>query len=112
MSTRPRQKLEQLQQRVDANPSDALLQYGYGCECAKARRYEDAILALRKAIRLQPDYSAAYRELGRSLQALERVKAAKHIFQEGIGIAQRTGDIQTVREMKTSLKRLEGHASL
>ena len=65
----------------------------------------------REAVRLKPDYSAAYRELGKALVALERPEEAREIYRKGADIACEKGDLQTKKEIEVFLNRLEKQAS-
>jgi len=56
MLTRSQRRLAHLQSQIKSQPDSALLQFGYGCECARMHRYEEAVQAFRRSIRMKPDY--------------------------------------------------------
>ena len=58
------------------------------------------------AMNPDPDYSAAYRELGKVLTALERFAEAKSIYEKGLDVACQKGDLQTKREIEVFLNRI------
>lgn len=102
-----RTKLEQLKELAQLDPDDPLVHYGLGCEHLKLGEYAEAEPAFRRTIHLQPDYSAAYRELGKALAKLDREQEAIEVYQRGRGIACEKGDLQTEREIEVFLRRLE-----
>jgi Flp pilus assembly protein TadD len=98
-------RLEQLRQIAEREPDDDLAQYGFGKACLDSGRIEEAIQALSRATQLNRAYSAAYRDLGRALTEAGRVHDAIRTLRSGIQIAQKQGDLQTVREMEVFVKR-------
>src|SRR5438034_8497044 len=55
-----------------------------GVELGELTRYGDAVKAYRAAIRLKPDYAAAYTNLGFSLSRLERWQEACFAYENAI----------------------------
>jgi hypothetical protein len=53
------------------------------------------------------DYTAAWKLLGKTLQAAARQNEALSAYRRGIEVAQANGDIQAVREMEVFVRRLE-----
>ncbi len=106
MST-PEEKIGVLKQSIREEPDDPLGYYLLGMEYAKLRRHLDAIDAFERAIRINADYSAAYRELGKSLRDAGRRTEAMEILGQGVVVAERTHDSQTLKEMLVFLKRLK-----
>lgn len=99
-------KIKELEVLIEQNPENALMHYTLGVECMRSRETEKATHALKKAIDLEPDYSAAYRELGKALVKLNSNEEAVEIFNKGIAVAEEKGDIQTAKEMRVFLKRI------
>jgi tetratricopeptide (TPR) repeat protein len=91
---------------LDRDPENPMVLYSLGSELFKEGRYEESRDRLRKAIENKPDYSVAYRTLGRALYELEEDEEALRIFELGRGIAQENGDLQTVKEIDVFTKRL------
>ncbi len=103
----PEEKIGVLQRSIREEPDDPLGYYLLGMEYAKLRRHLDAIDAFERAIRVNPDYAAAYRELGKSLRDAGRRKEAMDVLGQGVVVAERTHDSQTLKEMLVFLKRLK-----
>ncbi len=66
-----------------------------------------AIVHLEQAVRQDPDFSAAWKLLGKALAASGDISGAIKAYRTGIEVAARRGDKQAEREMKVFLKRLE-----
>ena len=96
-----------LQEGVRAEPDDPVGYYVLGMEYAKLQRHLDAIAAFEKALRLFPEYAAAYRELGKSLLGAGRKREAQEAWETGVVVAQKRGDAQTMKELLVFLKRLK-----
>jgi Tfp pilus assembly protein PilF len=66
-----------------------------------------AIEELRAALRFDPDYSAAWKLLGKTLAETDDADAAREAYRAGIAAAIRRGDKQAEKEMAVFLRRLE-----
>jgi Tfp pilus assembly protein PilF len=80
---------------------------------ALASRYLDAgdaaaaVVHAEAAVRLDPEYSAAWKALGRALAAAGRTAEAATSFERGIAVAERRGDRQAANEMRVFARRLD-----
>jgi len=63
-------------------PTDAKIEYNNGIDNYKMGKYEDAIASFRTAIRLYPDYTDAYYNLGAILDYLNQGDEAVYIFKQ------------------------------
>jgi len=84
----------------------ALLRFGLGNEYLKAGDVLNAVTHLRRAVALDPGYSAAWKLLGKALLAVDRRDEALAAWQEGIAAAERKGDKQAMKEMEVFARRL------
>ncbi|NIT57479.1 MAG: hypothetical protein GWN00_14995 [Aliifodinibius sp.] len=91
---------------IKTDPENALFHYMLGLEYLKAEHSGKAVEPLRESIRIKPDYSAAYRELGKALEKEEQTSEAIEIYEKGIDVAEEQGDLQTAKEMRVFVKRL------
>lgn len=103
--------LEAFEEMAAKAPDNVMVRYSLGREYLKAKRYAEAERELREALRLKPDYSAAYRELGKTLVGLDRLDEAQEIYTKGAQVAREKGDLQTQREIEVFLRRLENAES-
>lgn len=99
--------LEAFEELAAKAPENVVVRYSLGREYLKAKRFAEAEREFREALRLKPDYSAAYRELGKSLVGLERMDEAREVYVRGAEVACEKGDLQTRREIEVFLRRLE-----
>ena len=80
---------------------------------ALASRYLDAgdapaaVSHAEAAVRLDPEYSAAWKALGRALTAAGRSAEALNADERGAKVAERRGDQQAAKEMRVFSKRLQ-----
>ena len=101
------ERIDVLKEGIRAEPDDPVGYYVLGMEYAKLHRHLDAIGAFEKALRLLPDYTAAFRELGKSLRDAGRRREAEEMWGKGVVVAQQRGDTQTLKEMLVLLKRMK-----
>ncbi|WP_053058033.1 tetratricopeptide repeat protein [Rubrobacter aplysinae] len=100
-------RVEMFNKLLDRDPENPMVLYSLGSELFKEGRYVEARDRLRRAVENKPDYSVAYRTLGRALYELEEDEEALRIFALGRGIAQENGDLQTVKEIDVFTKRVQ-----
>ncbi len=98
--------LEQLERMLASGKDTALLRFSIGSEHLKRGDPAAAAAHLRKAVDLDPKYSAAWKLLGKANEAAGAANAAADAWTQGIAVAEANGDIQAVREMRVFLKRL------
>ena len=99
--------LANLRAQLGGPRDGALLRYSLGTALLDAGEVAEAALQLRTAIRFDPEYSAAWKSLGKAHLALGDIDAAADAWREGIGVAERRGDVQAAKEMRVFLRRLE-----
>jgi Tfp pilus assembly protein PilF len=100
----PSQRLEAL---LASGKDSALLRFGLGLNYLKAGDAARAAEHLKSAVAQDPQYSAAWKLLGRALEATGDAEAAMQAYRTGIAAAEKRGDKQVAREMGVFLKRLE-----
>ena len=99
--------ITKLQSMLDKGQDSALLRFTLASALAGSGEHERALPHLQRALEQDPRYSAAWKQLGRSLAELQRVDEARQAFTDGIACAQARGDKQAEREMRVFLKRLQ-----
>ena len=98
--------LDNFLRMLDAGKEGALLRYSLGNEFAKAGDTANAALHLRRAVVLDPEYTAAWKLLGRMLADSGQASEALEAYAEGIAVAGRRGDKQAQKEMQVFARRL------
>ena len=102
----PKSQLEAFQELAAQAPENVMARYSLGLEYFKARRNTEAEGEFPQVLHLKPDYSAAYRALGKVLPILERFAEAKSIYEKGLDVACQIGDLQTKKEIEVFLYRI------
>ncbi len=92
---------------LHAGKEGALLRYSLGNEYAKVHDAERAAMHLRRAVELDPEYTAAWKMLGRALAESGHSADALAAYAAGIEVAERRGDKQARKEMEVFAKRLQ-----
>ena len=103
----PGTPLANLLKMLDAGRDGALLRFSLGNEYLKAGDAASAAGHLRAAVSHDPAYSAAWKLLGRALEASGAPDEALAAYREGIAVAERKGDKQAAKEMTVFARRLE-----
>ena len=100
-------RISEFREVVELFPDDAVPRFGLATALLEAGEGDEAAREFQRVIEMKPDYTAAYRGLGRALERLGRLQEAKEIYRRGIAVGERTGDLQTKKEMEVFLRRLE-----
>ena len=100
-------RTEMFRKLLEKDPENPMILFSLGNELFKEGQYAEARDHLRRAVENKPDYSVAYRTLGRAHYELHEDAEARRVFTEGREVAQRNGDLQTVREIDVFMRRLE-----
>ena len=98
---------ERFEQLLAAGKDNALLRFGLGAHYLKSGDAPRAAEHLRAAVTQDPAYSAAWKLLGKALEALGEAPAAAAAWRSGIAAAEKNGDKQAAREMAVFIKRIE-----
>lgn len=99
--------IDALEKLLAAGTDNAMLRFTLGKlyfdrdECGKA------IAHLRAATEHDPQYSAAWKWLGRALAQAGLFSDVRDAFRQGIAAAVEKGDKQAVKEMQVFLRRIE-----
>ena len=101
---------------MDIQPLEALLQRGVdnamlrltlGSHCLKMNDAGTAITHLQRCLQWSPDYSAAWKLLGKAHALAGHPEAAQDAWTQGMAVAERKGDHQARKEMQVFLRRLQ-----
>jgi predicted Zn-dependent protease len=103
----PATPLRNFEKMLAAGKDGALLRFSLGNEYMKAGDAAPAILHLQRAVALDPDYTAAWKLLGRALDESGRGAEALEAYRQGIAVAGRRGDKQAQKEMQVFARRIE-----
>jgi len=96
-----------LNNMLAAGQDNLLLRFGLGQAYLKQDQPQTAIEHLQKALEFEPEYSAAWKLLGKALAESGNNAEAIATYEKGIAIAEKKGDLQAAKEMRVFLKRLQ-----
>lgn len=96
-----------LEKLLDGPRDNALLRYSLGNEYLKSGDPAGAVAHLREALARDPQYSAAWKLLGRALNDSGEPAAALAAYRQGIQVAEAKGDKQAAKEMTVFARRIE-----
>ena len=99
--------VESLEKLLGTPRDGALLRFSLGLEFLKADNAAKAVEHLREAVTRDPGYSAAWRALGKALEAAAQPGDALQAYRSGIAAAQKKGDKQAEKEMTVFARRIE-----
>jgi uncharacterized protein HemY len=105
------QRSEMFRKLLQRDASNPMVLYSLGNELFKEGRHAEARDHLKLAVKNKPDYSVAYRMLGRAHFELGEDTEAREVFERGRRVAEANGDLQTVKEIDVFRRRLEKRAS-
>ena len=96
-----------LERLLATGHDNALLRFGLGNAYLDAGEAAEAALHLERCVELDPNYSAAWKLLGKAHAAQGAAAAARAAWEKGLDAARRHGDKQAEREMAVFLKKLD-----
>ena len=88
---------------VSQNPADTFSRYGLAMEYRNSGDLEAAMNEFHELRRMNPDYTATYLHAGQTLERLGRIEDAREMYQSGIEVATRRGDLHTRGELQGAL---------
>lgn len=98
---------ERLEALLAAGKETALLRYTLGKAALDNDQPAAALPHLQRATALDPQYSVAWKLLGKAHLAQGERDAARQAWTQGLACAQAKGDAQVVKELGVFLKRLD-----
>lgn len=100
-------RIASLEKMLDGPRDGALLRFSLGNEYLKAGDPARASECFREAVRRDPNYSAAWKALGKALAENGDSGGARSAYEQGIAVAEARGDVQAAKEMRVFARRLE-----
>ena len=99
-------RIESLEKMIGGPRDGALLRFSLGNEYLKAGAPDKAAEQFRAAVERDPNYSAAWKVLGKALAEAGDPHGAVAAYEQGIAVAEARGDIQAAKEMTVFVRRL------
>jgi predicted Zn-dependent protease len=99
--------VQNLEKMLAAGKDNALLRFSLGSAHLKLGEPQAAAEHLRAAVAHDPQYSAAWKLLGKALGEAGQLPAALDAYRRGIDVAAKKGDKQAAKEMAVFARRIE-----
>jgi Tfp pilus assembly protein PilF len=99
--------VERFEAMLASGRDDALLRFSLGLQYLQSGDAARAAEHLHRAVAHDPDYSAAWKLLGKALVQSGDDAGAALAYSKGIAVAERLGDKQAAKEMGVFLRRIE-----
>ncbi|KAF1056830.1 MAG: hypothetical protein GAK44_00067 [Pseudomonas delhiensis] len=99
--------LEGLEKMLAKGMDNSLLRFGLGKGYLDAGEAGKAAQHLQRCVEQDPKYSAAWKLLGKALQAQGDTDGARNAWTQGLTAAQAQGDKQAEKEMNVFLRKLD-----
>ena len=103
----PASVIQNLEKLLSQGKDSALLRFSLGVEYLKLGQTWVAVYQLRRALEMDPNYSAAWKLLGKALTDAGVLHDALDAYRRGVAIAEQRGDKQAAKEMAVFAQRLE-----
>jgi Tfp pilus assembly protein PilF len=100
-------EINKIKELLKIYPQDVVLMISLAQAYFDNKDYQKAVDTSRKILKINPDYSVAFRILGRALVKTEELTDAIKTYKKGIVVAGKNGDLQVAKEMTVFLGRLE-----
>jgi len=99
--------VQNLEKLLSQGKDSALLRFSLGAEYLKLKQTWVAVYQLRRALEMDPNYSAAWKLLGKALTDAGVLRDALDAYRRGVVIAEQRGDKQAAKEMAVFAQRIE-----
>jgi Tfp pilus assembly protein PilF len=103
--------IQSLEKMIETGRDSAMLRLTLAGALQQQGALSPALEHLQSAIKQDPDYTAAWKALGRVHLELDDNDSARKAWQQGIAVAEKRGDKQAQKEMQVFLKRLDKAAA-
>ena len=99
-------RLEILKQMLEQDPTNTFARYGLAMEFDKSDDLDQAVAEFHSLIAADENYAAAYFHGGQALEKLGKVDEARALYEKGIEVTTRKGDLHTRSEIEGALNLL------
>ena len=96
-------RIEALKQYLADDPEDDFSQYALSLEYMQGENYLEAISNLENLLARNPEYLAAYYQLGKLYELQQRMEEAVAAYEKGLTVARAQHNIKTYNELRSAL---------
>jgi tetratricopeptide (TPR) repeat protein len=101
------ERIELLKNFLHDDPDDNFSCYALALEYARINNITEAVSLLEQLLQINPDYLAAYYQLGKLFERQQDFIRASGIFERGLAVARKQKDQKTLNELQSALDSLE-----
>jgi tetratricopeptide (TPR) repeat protein len=99
-------RLDILKQMLEQDPKNTFARYGLAMEFAKSGDLDQAVAEFQTLIATDENYAAAYFHAGQALEKSGKLDEARAVYEKGIEVTTRKGDLHTRSEIEGALSLL------
>ena len=99
-------RLDILKQMVSQDPNNSFARYGLAMELANNGELERGVAEFRTLVEHDENYAPAYYHFGQALEKLGEVEQARAVYEKGIEVTTRKGDLHARGEIEAALNLL------
>ena len=99
-------RIESLKEMLAVDPEDSFARYALGLEYMSNNELEQAKDIFEELRTLDPNYRAAYYQLGKVYELLGDESMARKVYEKGIYVAASQNDMHTKSELEQALNEL------
>ena len=99
-------RLDILRQMIAQDTNNSFARYGLAMELANSGALGDAVSEFETLLARDENYAAAYFHAGQALEKLGRLEEARTVYEKGIEVTTRKGDLHTRGEIEAALNLL------
>jgi len=107
MSEDQKAKIKQLARQIKNNPGDSFSKFALALEFRKEGDFKKARILFEDILSSDPDYVGVYYHLGKLYEALDRLKDARELYEQGINKADEQKETRTKKELGEALEQLK-----
>ncbi|HRH66354.1 MAG TPA: tetratricopeptide repeat protein [Bacteroidia bacterium] len=101
-------RIELLKRYLQEDPDDSFISYALSLEYIRLNDYTEAQRMLAEITEKDPDYLAAYYQLGKVHECCGMPEAALKVYEKGMALAHIQKNQHTFNELEGALKQLQG----
>ena len=94
---------EMFKQVLELDENDPIANYGLGDIALEQGKEKIAVTYLKKVINIDEKHQKAYLSLGKALESLNKKEEAKDVYEKGIKMASKKGDLLSATKMQSRL---------
>ena len=101
------ERIALLKKFLEEDPADNFSTYALALEYVKINQVAEAIRLLEEILQRNPEYLAAYYQLGKLFELQKNFTRSSDVFIQGIEVARTQKDQKTLNELQSALDLLE-----